>query len=418
MNYPNEIFIESSNGAGSTIEAIKLYQKFDITKIELPRPLALFNKNFSSEILSSDSFLVINSSSVKIFKTDSQKGNFILPMTSLFEGNGVNFIDALAYDFSGDGYEDLILADTEKQEILIWTLKDGSEKDFKPYLLEPNFQIQKNTKFFAWDLNEDTLKDLICISSIQGQIYFSSYINKSSNGSISFDSPIVYKAVHDSTGITSNLLEKPFAATIYDFDQDSIDDFAVMTNETLYFFDHVSFIADPGEKYTHAHSAITITNFPFAENLKIKPYDYDNDGKLDLEITSKNYVFWTKTKTKSVSDLSHILDQSVENSVGVGQIIETNLVDIDNDGKKEYLISLYNSNDQQNIYVGRINSESFKIDIYDKLNLPDYRPNDVINAPIWANFDGLQIFDKELFEGSMLFWRNKIDLFHVKLKKP
>jgi hypothetical protein len=416
MNYPNEIFIESSNGAGSSIEKIKLNLKFNEVEFWIPRPLNLFNKNFSSDLAQTDSLLLINEATILALKIDPEKEGFLKPSEKYHWNSNANFVDAVAYDFSDDGYDELILADSLKQEILVWTMKDG--KDFHPYSLEAHLPIEKFTRLFPWDVNNDGLKDLLYISSTGGQIYFSVYFNTSNNGKISFKSPIVIKPQYESQAVYSNSQEKPFAATVYDFNQDSVDDLALMANDSIYYFDHESFNKDDNQIYSYAHSKIILNDFPYSDNLKMKPFDFNNDGLLDLEIISKNYIYWVNTKPKTDTDLSHVLDQLVKNNLFQLQIIETDYIDTNNDGKKEYLSYVYGAERKHLVLVSSIHPETYTIKTYNKLPLPDYPPNDVINAPIWAHFDGLELYDKDLYEGSMILWHDKIDFFNVKIKAP
>jgi hypothetical protein len=414
MDIVKTLSIESTNGAGSSIEEVKMKFKFPSHKLVTSHPLGLFNKNFTKSISALDSFLLVNQQNLEHVKVDTTTGTFSIPMTMIYPNNGEYFADAITFDFSGDGYDDLILTDTMNQNIVVFSAEAGDDKKFIPTTLPSNIFIDKNSKLFAWDINGDSNKDLIYASSVGTNIYFTVYINKSSNGILSFETPRSYKAMINTETLTSNILDKPFAITVYDFDNDSVDDLALVANDKLYFFNQLSFDPNPIEVYAYVHSQITLDNFPYDNNINIKPINYDSDSSLELEISSKGYVYWLKTKPKADNDLTRVKENMIINYLGNLEIIATDWRDFNDDGKEDYLIYAKLISGQQAIMLYNHDKDSHELFAFERILGLESSFNNVINSPGLMHFQGLQLFDSEEYEGTIILQHDTLDFLHIK----
>lgn len=209
-------------------------------------------------------------------------------------------------DLDGDGHPDIVLTKFQSNDIFIFRNTSNGSISFSPVQKIP--ALGSFINITSSDLNNDGLLDLISTATLESDIQV--WINSSTVGNISFNSPIILQTSVD-PGKIAPVNGGPWGIDVSDIDGDGDADMVVANiyNAVVNIF--------------RQDGALSFTKLDYAMSKpcrNVRVGDYDGDGKPDIALTSLLAAQYSLDVVRSANCWSPVIT-SPSNTICLGQTI-------------------------------------------------------------------------------------------------
>ncbi|MDP2303926.1 MAG: FG-GAP-like repeat-containing protein, partial [Ignavibacteria bacterium] len=398
-----------------------------------------------------DSTIILMSlSDGRILKSSKQNENYFWKINYLYQIEGIqkaNSVGAAFIQFDDDLLPDLFVLNSNRDinNKLYLNQKNGP---FNDYSVNLGMVANSGFRLFTFtDLNNDNLLDFIGINSTDGgntlSVFNSSTRSKFDSEPIRYsvnsgDARNIQRADINNDGridiIINNYLnekrEKGFVkvftntsingdlssdtslmnissswnlhSIVADFNNDGLNDIYLLTR-----WRKDKLLINKGGYYTDEYELRFPENNHTQSNLGIA-FDYDNDGDLDLLLTSDDQIIYFYENINNgyfvdVTDLRFSLHKEVDPEMLT--TIHFNSGDFNNDGFTDLIFNINQKGESKN-YLLKNDSAKFFIDISDLMMLENLQLNGTLIADI-DNDGDLDIYGYRY--GENILWLNNLD---------
>lgn len=324
--------------------------------------------------------LIILASGLLFSKAQSQRYRVLdIPLsdsTTVFNapwGGGMNNCVIQPIDFNNDGIEDLLVMDRNGNKIMTF-LNNGSTTIF-PYTYAPQYEKIFPLELSNWvlvrDFNTDGVPDIFTFNNAYGIVC---YLGKRTGDNLSFSIHLqslrYYSGFWDR--ILPNINDIPI---IRDIDKDgdldvidptfwsglTMDYYKNQQVENHYSKDSMVFLLETtcwgGFQKNNTSATLMackngVSQRPFGANRHsnggpLMDFDYDNDGDVDVLVSNvgnSNVVFLKNAGDSAYADMNYV-DSSFPNyniPVNIKLTPAMFNIDVDNNGRKDLLVTSYN----------------------------------------------------------------------------